>query len=139
MSDAHLQPTWKRAAGVLLWPSGIGGAFLGLTMFQLGEGGNRFGGILVGWLYGASLMGLMRLVPVGPGWYWLAGIFAGPIPIALVMPDGTPANERGVILAGALFGLLLGLLETAHWRHSKGVPDRALPIQVVPPEKGPVG
>ncbi|MSR62766.1 MAG: hypothetical protein EXS08_10025 [Planctomycetes bacterium] len=120
---------------MLLLPSGIGGAFLGLAVFQLGEGGNRFAGILVGWLYGISVAGLIRLLPVSPGWYWLAGIFAGPIPIALLLSDGTPAGERGVIVVGAAVGGLLGLLETAHWRLSMGVRDHALAVQVVPPEK----
>ncbi len=113
---------WKKIAGVLLTPSGLGGACLGLTVFQLNPGGQRLAGIVVGWLYGISVWGLARLLPVGPGWAWLSGLIVGPIPLALLMPADTPAVERGVILLGALVGCLLGLLEVAHARRATRPP-----------------
>ena len=135
-----LRRAWKKVAGVLCLPSGIGGAFLGLALFQLGPGGHRIAGLVVGWLYGISVWGLMRLLPVPRGWSWLAGIFAGPIPLALLMPNGNTADERGVILVGAVVGLLLGLLEVAHARRTTGVgaaPVRAAFEPVERREGGP--
>jgi hypothetical protein len=123
----------KQVVRVLLLPSGIGGAFLGLTLFQLNAGSHRIAGLVVGWLYGITVLVLMRLLPVPAGWYWLAGMFAGPLPIALLMPAGTPADERGVILLGALLGLLLGLLEVAHARRSRASALRP----AAPEERGP--
>jgi hypothetical protein len=137
VKSATLQRAWARLVGVLLLPAGLGGAFLGLALFQLGEGGNRIAGLVVGWLYGISVAGLMRLLPVPPGWYWLAGIFAGPIPIALLMSNGTPANERGVILVGALVGLLLGLLESASARRSAGLRTPPAQSPLAPADQGP--
>ncbi|NOT30376.1 MAG: hypothetical protein HOP15_08000 [Planctomycetes bacterium] len=113
-----LKRAWKKTVAMLLVPSGLGGAFLGLALFQMNPGSNRLAGLVVGWLYGISVWGLMRVLSVAPAWAWLAGIFAGPIPIALLMPRDTPAGERGVILIGALLGCLLGLLEMAHSRRS---------------------
>jgi len=139
VSGPALVPRWKRIAGCLVLPSGVGGAFLGLALFQLGEGGNRFGGIVVGWLYGVAVAGLIRCLSVPSGWYWLAGLFAGPIPFALLTPDSTPAKERGVILVGALLGLLIGLLETAHARRA-GAARSALPPGPLPAaDPGPAG
>src|SRR5262245_37918435 len=126
---------WRRVNRVLLGPSGLGGAFLGLALFQMNPGANRLAGILVGWLYGVSVWGLMRLLPVAPGWTWLAGIFAGPIPIALLMPSGTPAEERGVILFGSLLGGLLGLLEVAHGRRSAAAHADVPRAGAEPPER----
>lgn len=108
-----LKRAWNRSLRVARLPAGLGGAFLGLTLFQLNPGSNRLAGLVVGWLYGISVWGLMRVFPIGPRWTWLAGILAGPIPFALLMPTDTPAAERSVILLGCLAGGLLGLLEVA--------------------------
>ncbi len=130
-----LKRAWKKIVGVVLLPSGLGGAFLGLALFQLESGNNRIAGVVVGWLYGVSVWGLMRLLPVAPGWTWLAGVFAGPIPIALLMPAGTPTDERGVILLGALVGGLLGLLESAHARR-RGARPAVPPAGLAQPTPG---
>src|SRR5262245_10119178 len=138
MTDERLpvrERVWKRVNRVLLGPSGLGGACLGLALFQMNPGANRLAGILVGWLYGLSVWGLMRLLPVAPRWTWLAGVFAGPIPIALLMPSSTPADERGVILFGSLLGALLGLLETAHGRRSGAARACVPPAGGEPPER----
>ena len=126
---------------MLLLPSGVGGAFLGLTLFQMGEGSHRIQGLVVGWLYGISVWGLMRVLPVPRGRFWLGGIFAGPIPVALLMPTGTPEEERGVILVFCLVGCLLGMLEDAHakrcaLRDSAGGPRAAVPAGTEPSGRG---
>lgn len=115
-----LKRAWMRIVRVALLPAGVGGAFLGLTLLQLNPGSHRLAGLVVGWLYGISVWGLMRLFSFGPNWAWLAGILAGPIPFALLLPGDTPASERGVILLGCLTGGLLGLLEVAHARRPWG-------------------
>src|SRR5262249_13774297 len=91
---------------------------LGLAAFQLSEGHHRLAGLVVGWLYGVSVWGLTRLLAVGRRWTWLAGMLAGPVPIALLVPGHTPASERGVILLGVPLRLLLGLPEVARARRS---------------------
>ena len=127
-----------KAAGVLFSGAGIGGAFLGLVTFQLNEGHHRLAGLVVGWLYGVSVWGLMRLLAVGPRWSWLAGILAGPVPIALLLPDPTPASERGVILLGVPLGLLLGLLVVARAHRSANGAVPAVPSAHEAPRDAPL-
>jgi hypothetical protein len=117
----------RKIGNVLRLPAGVGGAFLGLAVFQLGAGNNRLAGLVVGWLYGVSVWGLMRGLSVPAGWSWLAGFFAGPVPIALLLPGDTPSDDRGVIVLGCVFGCLLGLLETAHARRGEAAEKAADP------------
>ena len=120
---------WKRIVGVLLLPSGIGGAFLGLALLPTDAGHHRLGSLLVGWLYGISVWGLMRLLSVPRGWSWLAGIFAGPIPVAVLMPGDVAAEERaGAILFGCVIGCLLGLLEGVSTRRGGSVEHARAPF-----------
>lgn len=112
---------------VLLLPAGVGGAMLGLSLSQLDEANNWFAGLVVGWLYGMAVRGLMRLFGLPRSWSWLVGLFAGPVPLALLIQADAPAQDRGgVILVGALLGLLLGLLEAAHGRTTRPA--------IIPPE-----
>jgi hypothetical protein len=104
----------KRIGGWLATPSGLTGGFLGAATVAAQPGANGIPGLVLGWLYGVVVGGLLRLFRVPPGAYPLTGFLAGPVPIALLMPAGAPTTDRGVIWLGFLAGLLIGLVEWAH-------------------------
>jgi hypothetical protein len=76
-------------------------------------GGNGLPGLIVGWLYGLVVGGVVRLFRVPAPVFPLAGLLAGPLPVAVLMPDTATAEARGLIGAAALAGLVIGLIEWA--------------------------
>jgi hypothetical protein len=76
-----------------------------------GEG--RIGPFVVGAFYGTVVLGLIRLFPIARWAYPLAGLLAGPVPLALLLRnDDLNADERGGFwLLTTLLGLAIGLLE----------------------------
>ena len=99
-----------------LVPAMLGGAFFLLTFSSVvdpnGDAGAAF---LVGGFCGAAVVGLIRLFRIAPWGYGVAGLICGPIPfLVLFQEHETNGEDRfGVWLVGALFGLLIGLLEWA--------------------------
>ena len=76
--------------------------------------------LLVGAIYGLGVLGLVRLFPVQRWGLAVAGMLCGPIPTALMMGKGGGGDDRGgAILATAVLGLLIGLLEWARQARSK--------------------
>jgi hypothetical protein len=95
-------------------PCGLAGAFLGATLAGLMPSGTGLLGLVVGWLYGIVVGGLMRLFRV-PRWaYPLIGLLCGPVPLAVLMKSTSTEDERGAVLLGLLAGLALGFVEWAH-------------------------
>lgn len=67
---------------------------------------------LLGALYAAAVLGLVRVSGARRWGLAVAGLVAGPVPVALLASADTPADQRGGLLfVGALLGLLVGLLE----------------------------
>ncbi len=106
----------RRIGRAFLGPSAVTGAFLGAAIVAAQPGGSGLAGLVLGWLYGVVVGGLMRLFRVRPGAYPLAGFLAGPVPVALLtFPDASP-DMRGVVWLGFVVGLVLGCVEWAHSR-----------------------
>lgn len=99
-------------------PSVLAGAFFSLALFR-GEGdeGGRLGALILGALYGLSVLGLLRLFRTRSFGYLVAGMIAGPVPMALLLPAPLPEAERGgAWLVTALLGFCVGALEWARVR-----------------------
>ena len=107
----------RRVAAWLRLPSGLAGGFLGAAVVAGQPGGTGLPGLVIGWLYGVVVGGTLRLFRVPPGAYPLAGVLAGPLPIALLTPVGAGADARGLVWLGAIAGLVIGLVEWAASRH----------------------
>lgn len=72
---------------------------------------------LVGAVYGLAVLGLIRLFGTRSFGYPVAGLLAGPLPAALMIGARAAEGDRaGVLLAGSLLGLFVGLLEWARRR-----------------------
>ncbi|HEX6882906.1 MAG TPA: hypothetical protein VF530_05965 [Planctomycetota bacterium] len=107
----RLKSAGRRLAEWIRIPSGLAGGCLGATVVAAQPGGTGLPGFVIGWLYGVVVGGALRLFRVPPGVYPLAGLLAGPLPIALLMPAGAGADARGLVWLGALAGLVIGLVE----------------------------
>jgi hypothetical protein len=112
----------RKVARVLTRPSACAGAFLGAAVVAAQPGGRGLAGLILGWLYGLVVGGLMLLFRVPAAAYPLAGFLAGPLPFALLMPASASPDERGLIWVGMLAGLVLGCVEWAHARWSLRAP-----------------
>lgn len=67
---------------------------------------------VLGALYAAAVLGLVRVLGARRWGLAVAGVIAGPVPVALLANPETPAEQRGGLLfVGALLGLCVGLLE----------------------------
>ena len=116
---------WLRRIGnVLLLPPALAGGFLGLAVFRVGDPaqpGAGLGGLVVGWLYGLAVTGLIRLFRVDPWAFPLVGLFCGPVPLALLVgADSTAEDRSGWLVLSALLGVLIGVLEWARVRRERG-------------------
>ena len=109
----------RRIVRVLTLPSPLAGAMLGATLAGISPGGTGFPGLVVGWLYGIVVCALVRVFRVPVGAYPLAGLIAGPVPFALLMPPGASEADRSVIWVGLFAGLILGCVEWAHAVHRR--------------------
>jgi hypothetical protein len=96
------------------------GGFLGAAVVAGQPGGTGLLGLVLGWLYGVVVGAVMRLFRVPPGAYPLTGLLAGPVPIALLVPSSASPETRGLVWLGAIFGLVIGLVEWACARHARG-------------------
>jgi|SRR6185436_5904151 len=106
----------KKIVRLIARPTALAGAFLGAAVVAAQPGGAGLTGLVLGWLYGLVVAGLMRLFPVPPGALPLVGLLAGPLPFAVLMPAAASADDRGVVWVGMLAGLVLGCVEWAHAR-----------------------
>jgi hypothetical protein len=105
-----------------LAPAVLGGAFFALAFFAVVEpGAKALGGLVVGALWGAAVVGLIRLFRVAPWGYAVAGLLCGPIPLLVLTLGDEPSGEDrfALWLIGAVFGLLIGLLEQARVRRAQ--------------------
>ena len=106
-----------------LVPAMLGGAFFVMTfLVVIDPGGNPIGGLIAGAISGVAVVGLIRLFRVAPWGYPVAGLISGPVPF-LVLTQGENASGEdrfGIWLLGAVFGLLVGLLEWARVRRRDG-------------------
>jgi hypothetical protein len=116
-----LQRTRKFLAGLV--PSALAGAsFVATVAVMVEPGGSALGGLVVGGIAGVAVVGMIRLFRIAPWGYWVAGLVCGPVPLLVVFQ---PAGEDrfGVWLFGAIFGLLIGLLEWARVRRPESDAD----------------
>ena len=102
-------------------PAGLAGAFLFLTLCRAANPTADWLGALIlasisGWLYGVGVLGLVRLFRVARWALPLAGLLAGPVPLALLFQGGKDSGDDriGLCVLAALLGILIGLLEWAH-------------------------
>jgi hypothetical protein len=109
-------------------PSGLTGGCLGAMVVAVQPSGTGLPGFLIGWLYGVVVGAGLRLFRVPPGAFPLAGLLAGPLPIALLMPVGAAVEARGLVWLGALAGLVIGLVEWAVSRHAAARGSAAPPL-----------
>jgi hypothetical protein len=116
----------RRLGSWILLPSGLAGGFLGAAIVAAQPGGTGLPGLLVGWLYGVVVGGAIRLFRIPPGAYPLAGLLAGPLPIALLTPIGAGGDARGLVWLGGIAGILIGLVEWAAARHGSARAARPL-------------
>ena len=105
-----------------LMPVGLAGAFLAVIV-SIGE--RKPGGplqslaaliafMLIGWLLGVAILGLIRLFRVAPWAYPFVGMLCGPFVAALFMNSGnTNKDAAGMLLLFAALGALAGLIECA--------------------------
>jgi hypothetical protein len=126
-----------RALGELV-PAALAGAFFVLCTVRVGEPAqNRLVLLVLGGLYGVSVLGLLRAFRVAPfGLPW-AGLLAGPVPVALLMTEEWSQDDRGgALFLAALLGVLIGVLEWARIRRAaRGEAGRSGPYERAdPPE-----
>jgi len=108
-----------------LMPAGLTGAFVALC-FRLGEPGqpNRMALLLVGWIYGVAVLGLIRLFRVRPGLYPLVGFLCGPVPLALIAQgDMDPGGLGGGAAVAAVGGAIVGAVEWGRLRRRDLEPE----------------
>jgi len=109
---------FRKLIGILRTPSGLAGAFLGATILALAPGGVGLHGLVVGWLYGVVVAGLLRLFR-GPAWANpLLGLFVGPVPLAIFIGGDVSGDARGIVVLGVLAGLVIGFVEWVSVRHA---------------------
>lgn len=113
-----------------LVPAFLAGGFFLLAAGRLAHdpSAGRLGLLLAGGLYGVGVVGLIRLFPIAPWAYFVAGFLCGPIPAALLVGRSMGEEDRaGFWLLTALLGLLVGLLETARVHLRRGSEGEAEP------------
>lgn len=111
-----MQNPMKRIGQVLTRPAALAGAFLGAALVAAQPGGTGLVGLLLGWLYGLVVGGLLRSFRVPSAAYPLTGLLSGPLPFALLMPVSASQDARGLVWVGMLAGLVLGCVEWARAR-----------------------
>jgi hypothetical protein len=73
----------------------------------------------LGALWGVLLAGLQRSLPVAPRAYPFVGLVLGPASIALFVGDAaTPEERRATLIALALLGACVGLVDAAPARRA---------------------
>jgi hypothetical protein len=105
------------------WGSSVlAGALFALILARMTEpqSGQRLGPMLVGALYGLAVLGILRLFPVRGGGMLLAGLLAGPAPLALLAPgtEKNPGEFASLLLVAMVFGVIIGALE---WTRSRPI------------------
>lgn len=98
--------------------AGLAGALVCLTVFAQQEGQSHVAHLLVGWLYGVGVLGLIRLFQVASWAYPIVGLLCGPAPLAVLTARQASAEDWGGAMAvTVLLGLVIGLLEAARRSH----------------------
>jgi hypothetical protein len=123
MSGRRLGCVWAFLGSLM--PAGLTGAFVALC-FRLGEPGepNRMALLLLGWLYGVAVLGLIRLFRVRTGLYPVIGLICGPVPLALIANGGMdPSGLGGGAAVAALGGVLVGAVEWGRLRRRDAEPS----------------
>jgi hypothetical protein len=96
-------------------PAGMTGALSGFVLTGVGDGlPSAFLGLLIGWLYGYAVLGLIRAFRVSPSFYWLVGILCGPVPFVFLAGGVAKEDRGGIVVLTAVFGLVVGLVEWGH-------------------------
>jgi len=103
-------------------PAALAGGFFALVVLRASEPeASRLALLVLGGLYGIGVRGLMRLFRVAPFALPIAGLVAGPVPIALVMGASWSSDDRGgALVLGAVLGLVVGVLEWGRLRRAAG-------------------
>ncbi len=79
------------------------------------------GGVLVGAALALATLALMRFFAPRSWDHLIAGLLAGPVPIQLLFgPEASAADRGGLLLFGALLGLLIGAMEWARKLREEG-------------------
>jgi len=108
----------RKCFTLLRTPSGLAGAFFGATVLALAPGGTGVVGLIVGWLYGVVVGGLLRLFRVPVWTYPLLGLIVGPLPLAVLIGPDVSGDGRGIVMLGVLGGLVVGFVEWVSLRHT---------------------
>ena len=98
-----------------LMPAGMIGAFVALGVRLGAAEQNRLGLLVVGWLYGVGVVGLIRLFRVAPWGYPFVGAICCPVPAALlvVVPGMEEQEGVGTWVVLAIGGVVVGFVEWA--------------------------
>jgi len=105
----------RRFLAALGSPAGMTGALAGFVLFGIGDSlPAGLLGLVIGWLYGYAVVGLIRAFRVTPGFYWLVGVLCGPVPFVFLAGGVEKEDRGGVVVLTALFGLVVGLVEWGH-------------------------
>ena len=103
---------WRTLGGMT--PAMLAGGFVTLSIRIPEPEHGRIGLLVVGVVYGAAVLGLIRLFRIAPWAYFLAGMVCGPVPLAFLMTQhGGNEDENGLWILTMLLGVVIGLLETA--------------------------
>jgi len=102
-----------------LMPAGLTGAFLVLCLARISEPGsaNRLALLILGWLYGVAVLGLIRLFRVNPGLYPVVGLVCGPVPLALIANSDMGQDDlAGMWVLTLHMGVVIGAVEWGRLR-----------------------
>ncbi len=107
---------WKRDAGPSSggWSTAVlAGAFFFLATGRIADPTQtqRLALLVMGALYGLAVLGLLRLFRVRGFGLVVAGMLAGPVPLALLMPVPENPADIGILWLAAVLGALIGALE----------------------------
>ncbi len=103
--------SWFAGFGTAIWTGGFTALWMRL-LEKSDQAPNPIGVFVLGALYGLAVLGLVRLVGAKTWGLPIAGVIAGPAPVALLAAASAPQSDRGAMLViGALLGLFIGLLD----------------------------
>ncbi|MCE9593255.1 MAG: hypothetical protein K8S98_03580 [Planctomycetes bacterium] len=86
--------------------------FVAGRLLAKGELAHPLGLALLGALYALAVLGLMRVFGARRWGLAVAGVLCGPTPVALLAGTDSSGEDRGgMLFVGALFGLVVGLME----------------------------
>ena len=94
--------------------AGLTGGFLALMVAANSAEGWLLVVLLIGWLYGVAVLGLIRLFRVARWAYPLVGILCGPVPAGILFARSVSEEQwGGTLVLTAVGGLFVGTIEAA--------------------------